>query len=124
MPHAVERANPKILHDMTTTAFALEGYRTVHTLGVVLGITVRSRSVVGNVGAAIQVFFGGRIGNFITLCEKARQEAFELMLQHAELTGGNAVVGIRYDANEIMSGVTEVLCYGTAVVVEEEGGSR
>jgi uncharacterized protein YbjQ (UPF0145 family) len=105
---------------MTTTTFTLEGQRTVQTLGVVLGITVRSRSLFGFVGATFQTMFGGRIGNFVTLCEKARQEAFELMLQHAEQTGGNAVIGVRYDANEIMNGVTEVLCYGTAVVVEEE----
>lgn len=119
MAHPVPHTGPKILHHMTTTTFGLEGYQTVQTLGVVLGITVRSRSVVGNIGAVVQVFFGGRIGNFISLCEKARQEAFELMLEHAEQTGGNAVVGIRYDANEIMNGVTEVLCYGTAVQVEQ-----
>jgi uncharacterized protein YbjQ (UPF0145 family) len=108
----------KILHHMTSTSFGLDGYQTVQTLGVVLGITVRSRSVVGFIGASIQTLFGGRITNFIELCEKTRQEAFELMLQHAEQTGGNAVIGIRYDANEVMQGVTEVLCYGTAVVVE------
>lgn len=108
----------KIVHNMTTTAFTLDGFDTVQTLGVVMGITVRSRSVVGNVVAGFQVFFGGRISNFVELCEKARQEAFELMIQHAEQTGANAIVGIRYDANEIMSGVTEVLCYGTAVTVE------
>ncbi|NOT07110.1 MAG: YbjQ family protein [Gemmatimonadales bacterium] len=103
---------------MTTTTFGLEGYEIAQTLGVVMGVTVRSRSVVGTAIAGIQVFFGGRIGNFVELCERARQEAFELMLQHAEQTGANAVIGIRYDANEIMSGVTEVLCYGTAVTVE------
>jgi uncharacterized protein YbjQ (UPF0145 family) len=110
---------PKILHPMTTTKFELDGYRTLQSLGVVMGITVRSRSIVGLIGAGFQTFFGGRIGNFVALCERARQEAFELMLEHAEQTGGNAVVGIRYDANEIMQGVTEVLCYGTAVVVEQ-----
>jgi uncharacterized protein YbjQ (UPF0145 family) len=103
---------------MTTTTFGFEGFRVVQSLGVVMGITVRSRSVVGFIGASWQVVFGGRISMFVTLCEKARQEAFEHMLEHAEQTGGNAVVGIRYDANEIMKGVTEVLCYGTAVVVE------
>jgi len=103
---------------MTSTTFEIEGYQVVQSLGVVMGITVRSRSVIGMVGAGWQVVFGGRIGMFVTLCEKARQEAFELMLQHAEQTGGNAVVGVRYDANEIMRGVTEVLCYGTAVLVE------
>ena len=120
MPKPVLHTGPKILHHMTTTSFGLEGHATVQTLGVVMGITVRSRSVIGNLGAVVQVFFGGRIENFISLCEKARQEAFELMLQHAERTGGNAVIGIRYDANEIMNGVTEVLCYGTAVTVEPE----
>jgi uncharacterized protein YbjQ (UPF0145 family) len=118
VPKPVAYTGPKIIHHMTSTTFEVEGYRVVQTLGVVLGITVRSRSVIGNFGAAIQVFFGGRIENFIALCERARQEAFELMLQHAEQTGGNAVIGIRYDANEIMSGVTEVLCYGTAVTME------
>lgn len=118
MPVPVRHAGPKILHHMTTTSFAVEGHTTVQSLGVVMGVTVRSRSVVGNVGAMVQVFFGGRIGNFVALCERARQEAFELMLEHAEQTGGNAVIGVRYDANEIMNGVTEVLCYGTAVVVE------
>ncbi len=120
MSSPVRRDQPRILHPMTTTAFTLDGYRVVQTLGVVLGITVRSRSVIGFMGASIQTVFGGRIQAFVTLCEKARQEAFELMLQHAEQTGGNAVVGVRYDANEIMRGVTEVLCYATAVVVEED----
>ena len=121
MPSPVKYGGPKIIHNMTTTAFTLDGYNTVQTLGVVMGITVRSRSVVGNVVAGFQIFFGGRIGNFVELCERARQEAFELMIEHAEQTGGNAIVGIRYDANEIMSGVTEVLCYGTAVTVEAVG---
>ena len=118
MPHALERAGTRILHPMTSTTFDLEGYRLVQSLGVVMGITVRSRSVFGFIGAGWQTMFGGRISIFVELCEKARQEAFELMLQHAEQSGGNAVLGIRYDANEIMKGVTEVLCYGTAVVVE------
>ena len=120
MAKPVLHTGPKILHHMTTTTFTLDGYRIVQPLGVVLGITVRSRSVVGFIGATWQTFFGGRISNFVSLCEKARQEAFELMLEHAEQTGGNAVVGIRYDANEVMQGVTEVLCYGTAVTVEAE----
>jgi len=106
---------------MTTTSFELEGYRVAQTLGVVMGITVRSRSVFGTIGAGFQTLMGGRISNFISLCEKARQEAFELMLEHAEQTGGNGVIGVRYDANEIMNGVTEVLCYGTAVVAETTG---
>lgn len=118
MAKPVRYDSPKILHNMTTTAFAVEGYAVVQTLGVVLGITVRSRSIFGLIGATFQTLGGGRIENFISLCEKARREAFELMLEHAEQTGGNAVIGIRYDANEVMQGVTEVLCYGTAVVVE------
>ncbi len=122
MSSPVRYGGPKIVHNMTTTAFSLEGYHTVQTLGVVMGVTVRSRSVIGTGLAGIQVFFGGRISKFVELCEKARQEAFEFMIEHAEQTGGNAIVGIRYDANEIMSGVTEVLCYGTAVVVEAVAG--
>jgi uncharacterized protein YbjQ (UPF0145 family) len=118
MTHPARTSTPRILHHMTTTAFALEGYQTVQTLGVVMGITVRSRSVIGFIGASIETMFGGRIDAFVALCEKTRQEAFELMLQHAEQTGGNGIIGIRYDANEVMRGVTEVLCYGTAVVVE------
>ena len=104
-------------HAMTSTTFNLEGYRVTRTLGVVRGVTVRSRSVLGNVGAQIQTLFGGNISLFTELCEKARQEAFDLMLQHAQQLGANAVIGIHYDANEVMEGVTEVLCYGTAVVV-------
>ncbi len=118
MSAPIRYESPKILHHMTTTTFVLEGYRIVQTLGVVMGITVRSRSVIGFIGAGFQTMFGGRITNFVSLCEKSRQEAFELMIEHAEQTGGNAIIGIRYDANEIMQGVTEVLCYGTAVVVE------
>ncbi|HEV8355310.1 MAG TPA: YbjQ family protein [Gemmatimonadales bacterium] len=118
MSHPVRYDGPKILHHMTSTTFELKGFQVMQTLGVVMGITVRSRSVVGLIGAGIETFFGGRITAFVSLCEKARQEAFELMLEHAEQTGGNAVIGIRYDANEVMRGVTEVLCYGTAVVVE------
>ncbi len=102
---------------MTTTAFALDGFRTQRTLGVVRGITVRSRSIFGTVGASIQTLVGGNITIFTELCEKTRQEAFSLMLQHAEALGANAVIGIRYDANEVMNGVTEVLCYGTAVLL-------
>lgn len=108
----------QIRHEMTTTAFTLDGYRTVETLGVVMGITVRSRSIVGLLGASLQTIVGGRISLFTELCNRTRGEAFELMLQHAEQHGANAVVAIRYDATEVMSGVSEVLCYGTAVVVE------
>lgn len=102
---------------MTTTAFALDGFRITKTLGVVRGITVRSRSIFGTIGASLQTLVGGNITLFTELCEKTRAEAFEMMVAHAEQLGANAVVGIRYDATEILQGVTEVLCYGTAVVV-------
>ena len=105
-------------HAMTTTAFTLDGYRIVRNLGVVHGIMVRSRSIVGSVGGALQTLVGGNISLFTSLCERTRSEAFELMLAHAQQQGANAVIGVRYDATEIMNGVTEVLCYGTAVTVE------
>ncbi|RMG53112.1 MAG: YbjQ family protein [Acidobacteria bacterium] len=108
----------KVPHHMTTTAFALEGFRVIRTLGVVRGITVRSRSLFGTLGATLQTIVGGNITMFTKLCEKTRAEAFEIMLQHASELGANAVVGVRYDATEIMSGVSEVLCYGTAVIVQ------
>jgi uncharacterized protein YbjQ (UPF0145 family) len=103
---------------LTTTAFDLEGHKITRTLGLVRGIIVRSRSIVGNIGASLQTLFGGNISLYTNLCERARSDAFELMLRHAEQLGANAVIGIRYDATEIMAGVTEVLCYGTAVVVD------
>jgi len=103
---------------LVTTAFELPGYRTARTLGVVRGIVVRSRSVVGNIGASIQTLFGGNITLYTELCEKARADAFQLMLEHAAELGANALIGVRYDANEVAAGVTEVLAYGTAVVVE------
>jgi uncharacterized protein YbjQ (UPF0145 family) len=103
---------------MTTTTFTLEGFRIVRTLGVVRGITVRSRSVFGTIGAALQTVVGGNITLFTKLCEKTRAEAFDIMIQHASELGANAVIGIRYDATEVMSGVSEVLAYGTAVIVE------
>jgi len=108
-------------HALTTTAFTLDGYRTTRTLGVVRGIMVRSRSIFGTIGGSLQTLVGGNISLFTSLCEKTRNEAFELMLEHARELGANAVVGIRYDATEVMNGVTEVLCYGTAVVVERAG---
>lgn len=101
-----------------TTAFGFEGYRVSANRGVVRGIVVRSRSVIGNIGAGIQAIFGGNITLYTELCERARREAFELMLQHAAESGANAVIGMRYDANEVMQGITEVLAYGTAVVIE------
>ena len=104
---------------MVTTALELPGYRIVRSLGVVRGVTVRSRSVFGTIGGALQTLVGGNISLFTELCEKTRQEAFDIMLVHAAQHGANAVVSMRYDANEVMDGVTEVLAYGTAVVVEE-----
>src|SRR6202521_1147773 len=106
-----------VSHAMTATAFTLDGYRSTKTLGVVRGVTVRSRSVFGTLGAAFQTLAGGNITLLTELCEKTREEAFELMLTHAQQLGANAVVGVQYDATEVMRGVTEVLCYGTAVVV-------
>lgn len=103
---------------MTTTAPELCGYQIVHNLGIVRGITVRSRSIIGTFGASLQTIVGGNISLFTELCEKTREEGFELMLQHAAQLGANAVIAIRYDATEVMDGVTEVLCYGTAVVVK------
>ena len=104
-------------HAMTTTTFTLVGYQVAKTLGVVRGITVRSRSVFGTIGASLQTLVGGNITLLSELCEKTRNEAFSLMLEHAAAVGANAVVGVRYDATEVMQGVTEVLCYGTAVTV-------
>lgn len=107
----------RIEKEMVTTTFDLPGYRVVETLGVVRGIVVRSRSVVGNFVAGLQTLLGGNITMYTELCEKARGDAFKLMLEHAEDRGADAVVGMRYDANEVMAGVTEVLAYGTAVRV-------
>ena len=106
-----------IEHSMTTTAFTLDGYRIAKTLGVVRGVTVRSRSLFGTIGGALQTLVGGDITLFTDLCEKTRADATEKMIQHAVELGANAVVGLRYDATEVMDGVTEVLCYGTAVTV-------
>jgi uncharacterized protein YbjQ (UPF0145 family) len=103
---------------MVTTALELPGQKIVRNLGVVRGIVVRSRSIVGNIGAALQSLVGGNITLYTELCEKARDDAFRLMLQHALEHGANAVIGMRYDANEVADGITEVLAYGTAVVVE------
>lgn len=103
---------------LVTTAFELSGYRITKNLGVVRGIIVRSRSVIGNLGAAFQTIVGGNITIYTKLCEQARNDAYELMIQHAQQVGANALIGVRYDATEIAPGITEVLCYGTAVVVE------
>ncbi len=102
---------------MTTTTFTLDGFQIQRNLGVVRGITVRSRSIFGTLGGALQTLAGGNITLFTELCEKTRSEAFEMMIAQAQTLGANAVVGIRYDATEVMDGVTEVLCYGTAVAV-------
>jgi uncharacterized protein YbjQ (UPF0145 family) len=106
-------------HNMTTTTFELNGFQTTKNLGVVRGIIVRSRSIIGNIGAGIQSLFGGNITLYTSLCEKAREDAFDMMMKHAEQLGANAVVGVRYDATEVTPGITEVLCYGTAVVVKQ-----
>src|SRR5262245_3111023 len=105
-------------HPLTTTTFELPGYRVVKSFGVVRGIIVRSRSIIGNIGANIQSIFGGNISLYTELCERAREDAFNLMLNHAGQLGANEVVGVRCDATEISAGITEVLCYGTAVFVE------
>jgi uncharacterized protein YbjQ (UPF0145 family) len=108
---------------LVVTTNDIQGYRIVRHLGLVRGLTVRSRSVVGNLGAAIQIFFGGNISVYQKLAEHARQEAFDLLVEHAHSMGANAVVAMRYDANEIAAAVTEVLAYGSAVVVEPVAGS-
>ncbi len=111
---------PNFDHSLVTTAFELQGYRVVRNLGVVRGIIVRSRSVIGNIGASFQQLFGGNISLYTELCERARNDAYEIMIQHAAAIGANAIIGVRYDATEISAGVTEVLCYGTAVYVTPE----
>ena len=105
--------------DMTTTTFQIEGYKISKNLGIVRGITVRSRSIFGNIGALIQSLFGGNITLYTKLCEQTRQESFDMMIKHAEELGANAIIGLRYDATEIAGGITEVLCYGTAITVKK-----
>jgi uncharacterized protein YbjQ (UPF0145 family) len=107
---------------LVTTAFELPGCRIVQNIGLVRGIVVRSRSIIGNIGAGLQTLFGGNITLYTQLCEKAREDAYELLLQHAGELGANAIIGMHYDANEVATGVTEVLAYGTAVVVEQIAG--
>ncbi len=113
-------AGRMVAHNMVTTQFELDGFRVTRTMGVVRGIVVRSRSIFGTIGAGLQTLVGGNITLLTNLCEKTRQEAFDLMLQHAAELGANAVVAARYDATEVMQGVTEVLAYGTAVFVEPQ----
>jgi uncharacterized protein YbjQ (UPF0145 family) len=119
MDSALRHRGQPIPHELTTTAFELPGCTIVQSIGLVRGIVVRSRSVFGNIGAGIQRLFGGNITLYTSMCEQARENAFDIMIAHAQGIGANGVIGIRYDATEIMSGVTEVLCYGTAVVAEE-----
>jgi uncharacterized protein YbjQ (UPF0145 family) len=107
-------------HSKTSTAFEIKGYRIIRNLGVVRGILVRSRSIFGSIGAGLQTLIGGNITILSDLCEKTREEAFDIMMKHAENLGANSIIGIRYESTEILQGVTEVLCYGTAVVVEEQ----
>ena len=110
-------------HQYVTTAFGIEGLRVARNIGLVRGITVRSRSVVGSIGAAFQQLGGGNISLYTELAEHAREEAYQLMLQHAGAVGANGVIGVRYDATEMSQGVTEVICYGTAVVFEGATGA-
>jgi uncharacterized protein YbjQ (UPF0145 family) len=109
-------------HDFVTTAFTLDGYRITRNLGLVRGIIVRSRSIFGTNGASLQTIVGGNITLLTDLCEKTREQAFEKMVEHAMMMGANAIIGVRYDATEVMQSVTEVLCYGTAVIVERDAG--
>jgi len=109
-----------VTYNNITSAFELPGQKIVSNLGIVRGITVRSRSVVGNIAGGIQSLFGGNITIYTELCERAREEAFRLMMDHANERGANAIIGVRYDANDVMAGITEVLCYGTAVMVEPQ----
>lgn len=123
VPYRVSEARFSVSHQMVTTAFELPGYRVTQNLGVVRGIIVRSRSIVANIGAGLQTLVGGNITAWTKLCEETRSEAFEIMIQHATEIGANAIIGTRYDATEIMSGATEVLAYGTAVIVEPLEGT-
>lgn len=118
VPSLIQSQTFDFPHEMTSTAFDIPGYVTTHSLGVVRGVVVRSRSVIGTIGAGLQTILGGNISIFTDLAERARQQAFDTMLQQAHVAGANAVIGVRYDANEMMKGVTEVLCYGTAVIVQ------
>ena len=118
VPYAVSPPRYSVSHQMVTTAFELPNYRVVQNLGVVRGIVVRSRNVFATIGASFQTLVGGNITMWTSMCEQARADAFDIMIQHATEIGANAVIGARYDTTEISTGVTEVLCYGTAVIVE------
>lgn len=118
VPYAVSPPRYSVSHQMVTTAFELPNYRVVQNLGVVRGIVVRSRNVFATIGASLQTIVGGNITVWSTLCEQTRNDAFEIMIQHATEIGANAIIGARYDTTELSQGVTEVLAYGTAVIVE------
>jgi len=120
MSYPIKSQTQDFPHEMTSTTFDLPGYRVVQSLGVVRGVVVRSRSVFGTIAGGLQTIVGGNISMFTQLAEHAREQAFQTMLHQAHTAGANAVIGVRYDANEIIKGATEVLCYGTAVVVEAE----
>ena len=120
MAALTQRGGTPIPHELTTTAFELPGCTVTQNLGIVRGIVVRSRSVIGRMGAGLQMLMGGNITLYTSMCETARDNAFEIMMAHASAVGGNAVIGVRYDATEVGPGVTEVLCYGTAVIAEEK----
>ena len=122
VPYEVSEPRYSVSPQMVTTAFDLTGYRIVRNLGVVRGIVVRSRNIFANIGASLQTLVGGNITAWTRLCEDTRRDAFEIMVQHATELGANAIIGARYDATEIMSGATEVLAYGTAVIVESAEG--
>src|SRR5918992_5118568 len=122
-PYDISPPRYSVAHHMVTTAFELTGFRVTRDLGVVRGIVVRSRNVFINIGAAFQTLVGGNITPWTNLCETTRRDAFEIMIQHATELGANAIIGARYDATEIASGATEVLAYGTAVVVEPLDGT-
>ncbi len=122
VPYEISRPRYSVSHHMVTTAFDLPGFRVTRSLGIVRGIVVRSRSIVKNIGAQLQTLVGGNITAWTQLCEHTRADAFEIMIQHATEVGANAIIGARYDATELSSGVTEVLAYGTAVIVEPLDG--
>ncbi len=123
-PYRVSEPRFSVSAQMVTTAFELPGYKVTQNLGVVRGIIVRSRSIVANIGAGLQTLVGGNITAWTKLCEETRSEAFEIMIQHASEIGANAIIGARYDATEVSSGATEVLAYGTAVIVEPLSGTN
>lgn len=122
VPYEVSEPRFSVAHQMVTTAFELPGFRITRNLGIVRGIVVRSRNIFANIGASFQTLVGGNITAWTRLCEDTRRDAFEIMVQHATELGANAIIGARYDATEIMSGATEVLAYGTAVIVEPIDG--